>query len=141
MQLKPHYILCIILFLTACSNNQHTSTDTGSITFNIELAHTTTALSAALATSSDICSDYGITNINASVLNSTGAAVATDSWPCSANEGTITDVPAGSNYTVRLRGTIAGGATVWSGEKNGINVSSGTATPAGTITMVYTGSD
>ena len=75
------------------------------------------------------------------MFNSSGAAVAAGNWSCSAHEGTITDVPAGSNYTIRITGTATGGIVAWRGEKGGVGVTAGSTTSAGTITMAYTGSD
>src|SRR3990172_7173527 len=141
--LKPYYVLCIILllFMTACGSNQHASHDTGSISFKLQLSRPTTTSRAAAATSADICTDYGITTINASVLNSSGATVTSVSWLCSAHEGIITGVTAGSNYTVSLEGIDSSSAVTWRGEKSGISVGSGTTASAGTITMSYIGSD
>src|SRR3972149_6381015 len=104
--LKPYYVLCIILllFMTACGSNQHASHDTGSISFKLQLSRPTTTSRAAAATSADICTDYGIATINASVLNSSGATVASGSWSCSTHQGTVTDFPTGANYTVKLEG-------------------------------------
>ena len=97
---------------------------------------------AAAATTADICKDYGITHINAKVLNSSGAEVVLDDWECSRHSGTIYDVPAGADYTVRITGTVAGIPNVWSGEKRGISVTAGgPPTSAGVITMTYNGDD
>ena len=69
------YII-LLIFLTACGSNQHASPDTGSISFKLQLSRPTTTSRAAAATSADICTDYGIATINSSVLNSSGATVA-----------------------------------------------------------------
>src|SRR3972149_4981731 len=140
---KPYFILYIILltFLTACGSNQHVSSDTGSISFKLQLSRPMTASRAAAATSADICTDYGIMFINANVVNSSGAEVAAGAWSCSAHQGTIDDVPAGADYTIRITGTAIGGITAWSGEKGGVIVTAGETTFTGEITMTYTGSD
>ncbi len=140
---KPYFILYIILliFLTACGSNQHVSSDTGSVSFKLQLSRPTTTLRAAAATSADICTDFGITVINVNVFNSSGATVAAGNWSCSAHEGTITDVPAGADYTIRITGTVTGGTIAWRGEKSGVGVTAGETTPAGVITMAYTGKD
>jgi len=140
---KPYFILYIILliFLTACGSNQHASSDTGSISFKLQLSRPTTTSRAAAATSAGICTDFGITVINVNVFSSSGATVAAGNWSCSAHEGTITDVPAGADYTIRITGTVTGGTIAWRGEKSGVGVTAGETTPAGEITMAYTGND
>ena len=136
----PIYFL-IITFITSCGSSSPTTSDKGSISFNLALKRTTVAPRSSYLPANDICIDYGITTINATVLNSSGATVTSVSWPCSAHEGTITGVPAGSNYTVRLEGIDSSSAVAWRGEKTDISVSGGTTASAGTIIMSYIGSD
>ena len=134
------YII-LLIFLTACGSNQHASPDTGSISFKLQLSRPTTTSRAAAATSADICTDYGIATINSSVLNSSGATVASGSWSCSTHQGTVTDVPTGANYTVKLEGVDSNDTVAWTGEKTDISITGGSTTDAGTITMTYVGSD
>src|SRR3972149_7336508 len=136
----PIYLL-IITFITSCGSSSPTTSDKGSISFNLALKRTTVAPRSSYLPANDICIDYGITTINATVLNSSGATVTSVSWPCSAHEGTITGVPAGSNYTVRLEGIDSRSAVAWRGEKSGIDTISGATAVAGTITMTYIGND
>jgi hypothetical protein len=150
--------LAFYLFLFACggsgpgnSASSSTSSGTGAVAFDLEWQHSSQAsifpdesLSAQQVTvraSSDICLDYGISTVSATIFNSSNVQIASGSWPCSAHSGTITGVPAGSNYMVRLEGTVSGGALNWRGEKGGITVNAGSTTNAGTITMIYIGND
>ena len=96
---------------------------------------------AAAATSADICTDYGIIFINVNLLNSSDEAVATGSWSCSAHEGTIYDVPAGTGYIIKITGTVSGGTIAWRGEMSGVVVTAGETTPAGVIALAYEGTD
>ncbi len=141
--LRPHLILYVLLLLllTACGSNQHASPDTGSISFKLKLSRPTTTSRPAAALPADICTDYGITTINATVLNSSEDTITSVSWPCSAHEGTITGAPVGSNYTVRLNGIDSNNSITWRGEKSGIDIISGATAVAGTISMTYIGSD
>jgi len=127
--------------MTACGSNSHQSSDTGSISFNLQLSHPTTMSRAAAATSADICTDYGIIFINVNLLNSSDEAVATGSWSCSAHEGTIYDVPAGTGYIIKITGTVSGGTIAWRGEMSGVVVTAGETTPAGVIALAYEGTD
>lgn len=140
---KPYYIIYIILlvFLTACGSNQHPSSDTGSISFKLQLSHPTTMSRTAAATSVNICMDYGITHINARVVNLSGVEVAAEYWSCEDHEGIIQNVPAGADYTIRITGTVTGIPNAWSGEKRGVGVTAGVETPTGLITMTYIGND
>src|SRR3972149_8453451 len=134
---KPYYILCIILLLivTACGSYQNVLSDTGSISFNVELSRPTTMLRAAAATSANVCTDYGIVFINAKVVNSSGSEVSSGNWLCSIHQGTIEGVPSGADYTVRITGTLTGGTIAWRGEASGVGVTAGEITSAGIITM------
>ncbi len=127
--------------MTACGSNNHQSSDTGSISFNLQLSHPTTLSRAAAAISADICTDYGIIFININLSNSSGSAVATGSWSCSAHEGTIYDVPAGAGYIIEITGTVSGGTIAWRGKMSGVVVTAGETTPAGVIALAYEGTD
>ena len=96
---------------------------------------------ASEATSVNICMDYGITHINARVVNSSGMEVAAEYWSCEFHSGIIQNVPAGADYTIRITGTVTGIPNAWSGEQSGISVTAGVETPAGLITMTYIGND
>src|SRR3990172_1380893 len=140
--LKPHLILYVLLLLlTACGSNPNISPESGAVNFNIKLSRPLTANLNAYLTGNNICSDYGIETISAEVLNSSSDIVTSVSWSCSAHEGTITGVPAGSNYTVRLNGIDSNNSIMWRGEKSGIDIISGATAVAGAIIMTYIGSD
>ncbi len=127
--------------MTACGSNYHQSSDTGSISFNLQLSHPAIMSRAAAATSADICTDYGIIFINVNLSNSSGSAVDTGSWSCSAHEGTIYDVPAGAGYIIEITGTVSGGTIAWRGEMSGVVVTAGELTDTGVIALTYTGDD
>jgi len=115
--LKPHLILYVLLLLlTACGSNPNISSESGAVNFNIKLLRPLTANLNAYLTGNNICSNYGIETISAAVLNSSSDIVTSVSWSCSAHEGTITGVPAGSNYTVRLNGIDSNNSIMWRGE-------------------------
>ncbi len=113
---------------------------TGSISFQLVMEQPSNGLQTRMLTPAfNSCVDYGLSTIAATVTSGT-TTVATSSWPCSAHQGTITGVPAGSNYTVRVRG-LSSGLTTWNGQATSITVSAGQVTNAGTIVMSYVGGD
>lgn len=99
-------------------------------------------LSKAYAPSGNVCEDYGITRITATVYNST-EEVASGDWPCQ-NEhgdrsGTIKKVPPGAAWQVAVIGWVDGTAT-WFGKSNGlIIVVGGQTTYVNDIVMQFNG--
>ena len=143
------FALCIFFILfSACDNGHGTSdeassSDTGSIAFSLaweEAASKSGVLQAAQFLSSDVCDDYGIETIRADVYNSSNEVVASKSWPCSDRQGTISDVPIGSDMRIVFEGTVSD-IVLWRGETTGITVSAGETTQAETVTMNYIGDD
>jgi hypothetical protein len=145
--LKPVFIffsLCILLsLLGGCSSGVDTANDsaygTGSIAFGLAWEDgssnsISSSLSKELSPGGDICVYYGIETITGKVLDSFDNVVRSESWPCSAHQGTIKNCPKGSNMKLVLEGIVLG-SVARRGEKKGINVSAGVTTDAGTITM------
>ncbi len=150
--------MCIVLtgLLSACSSTggdvQQSGTagdpntmppGTGNISFQIVMEQPSSGLQTRMLTPSfNSCVDYGIGTMAATVTSGT-TTVASSSWSCSAHQGTITGVPAGSNYAVQLRALSSAlpATTTWSGQATSITVSAGQTTNAGTIVMSYVGGD
>jgi hypothetical protein len=88
----------------------------------------------------DVCSNYLIEEIQAKVFDSSGAQVASATWPCSDHSGQIDEVPAGSNISIVVDGFVASGLA-WSGQLGDIVVRPGEITQAGKVTMRYRGND
>jgi len=122
----------------------NTSSDTGSIAFSIvweggpEIRSSQKAV--ILSPSGDVCVDYLIETINATVYNSGNTIVATESWLCSDRGGTISGVPPGSGMRVVIEGIVAGNVH-WSGDATDITVSAGQTNNVGTIDVIYIGGD
>ena len=137
------FILSFMLF--ACgdgnsNNNSADSSDTGSIAFNIVWDGGSLNLNNRALTG-NVCDDYLIETINATITNSSDTTVASASWACSARQGTITGVPPGSDLQVIIEGLVAGGNVHWRGQVTGITVNANQATDAGTITLSYIGTN
>lgn len=141
-------VILAAVFLSGCgsgggsSSSSGSDTGTGSIAFSVEWQQSSLSKSVSyLATSSDVCVDYGIATVNGYVLDSSNSQIASQGWQCSAHSGTISNVAVGSGYTVRLEGLDSGGTVTWRGEVSGVSVSDGQTASAGTIAMSYVGGD
>lgn len=139
--------LCMFLiFLFACANRSGTFDDTesGSISFSLNWRGRP-ALSPAMRSrspSGDVCIDYGITDISAEVYDSSDNLLKSASWKCDADHGTISDVPAGSNMKIIVKGFVSGSNTPsWQGVLTNIEVIAGQTTNAGNVGMNYIGTD
>lgn len=142
------YLFVFLLSLTfsSCGTGEHSTTaDTGSASFGLifEQAPAPVAIKSApsMAPVTDICSSYGIDTISGTVYNSSNTAIATGGpWACSAHQGTINNIPPGSNLRIAIKGTVSG-TVVWQGETTGATIYAGQDTNVGSIPMTYTGND
>lgn len=142
------YLFVFLLSLTfsSCGSGDYsTSADTGSASFGLKFEEASVPSAVKLAQSAaratDICSSYGIEYISGTVYNSSNSAVATGGpWACADHQGTINNIPPGSNLRIAIKGTVSG-TVVWQGETTGITIYADQDTNVGSITMIYTGSD
>jgi hypothetical protein len=146
-------VLCIIAAgsFAACSGNtgQQQQGDagtlppgTGGVAFQLVWQHAASTGAGAQRTPAfNACTDHAIETIAAAVSNGT-TTVAGTAWPCSAHEGLILGIPAGTNFVVHVDGVASGStATTWSGLSSPITVVTGQITSAGKIVMDYIGGD
>ncbi|MBC2714106.1 MAG: hypothetical protein HF978_02250 [Desulfobacteraceae bacterium] len=137
--------LCIglsLLILCSCDSQSNHADGTGSVSFNLEWKSTVTdnTPEIGMMASGDVCTDYLISTINATVYDLGGTSVATKSFNCSDHSGSFTLIPAGSGYRLVIKGMVSGNAD-WTGEATGLTITNGKTKNAGTITMTYGGSD
>ena len=137
-------LLLFSLTLSSCGSGEHSATDTGSASFGLTFEEATAPVAMKLAPSmapADICSSYGIDSISGTVYNSSNTVIATGGpWPCSAHQGTINNIPPGSNLRIAIKGTVSG-TVVWQGETTGATIYAGQDTNVGSISMTYIGND
>jgi hypothetical protein len=146
---------CIVLtgFFSACSgsggggqysgNSNAMPPGTGGVSFQLVWQHPLSGSTAhKLTPAFNSCVDHAIGTIAATV-SSGATTITSNSWPCSAHQGLILGVPAGSNYTVLVNGLSSGSTptTTWSGQAVSITVATGQITNAGIIVMSYVGGD
>ena len=133
-----HCALCILLIIlvSACGEATHSSSETGSIAFSLELRGAPQQSSGRYTAALD-CAAAGVSTVEANVYDENDSKLASGGpWPCEAHQGTITGVPAGSNRKVVILARDSSGNVRYRGEKTGITVIAGQTTSAGTITLV-----
>jgi len=144
--------LCILLagLSSACSRGPaqqsggsgRLAPGTGGIAFQLAWQQRLSGAKALSTPLFNACVDNAIGTIAATVSTGTSTA-ASLSWPCSAHEGIILGVAAGTNYTVRVNGLSSGTTptTIWSGVASPVTVIDNQITDVGTIVMSYVGAD
>lgn len=130
-----------LLFLCSCGSGSDDITGTGAITFNMEWKSETTARSDfTLSANGDVCDNYLISTINATIYDATDKNIASKSFGCAEHSGSFPGIPAGSGYRLVIKGMVSGNPD-WTGQANGLSVTDGKTTDAGLIAMTYSGSD
>ena len=128
------------LFLCACDNSGTTG-DTGSISFNLEWkSGVSDESNLVLTANGDVCENYQISTISATVYDATDKNIASKNFACTDHSGSFAGIPAGSGYRLVIKGMVSGNPD-WTGQKGGLAVTDGQTTNAGTISMTYSGSD
>jgi hypothetical protein len=133
-----------VLLLCACggggdSTSCDASSGTGSISFNLDWVHPGPQPSLEKSPSGDVCVDYLIDTVRATVQDASGTTNMTQHWDCSAHRGTIDKVPNGSEYSLTVEG-IVGGNVDWRNQITGITVA-GCQDTRSEIQMRYIGDD
>jgi hypothetical protein len=77
----------------------------------------------------------GVENIQIVVLNSNRVSLASKTFAANLNSGTIEAIPAGSGYTVEIRGLVAGFIQKYERIVKNITINAGEVTNLGEITM------
>ena len=133
-----YYILCIflLLFISACGEANHSSYDTGSISFSVEWigAPTIKGTFSSAITRALNCATSGVATVEGEIYDENdNYLVGGGPWNCDAHAGTIENVSAGSNRKIVILGKDSSGNVTHRGEKSGIDVTAGQTTNAGTI--------
>jgi len=146
--------MCIVLtsFFPACSGSGGNASNsdnsggpaampagTGSISFQVVMQQPGSHSKALLTPGFNACVDYGLDTISATVSSGT-TTVTSSSWSCSLHQGLVVGVPAGSNYTLQVKG-LSSGTILWSGQITSLTATVGQVTNAGTIILTYVGGD
>jgi hypothetical protein len=138
--------LCIVLLSFACSHGgeggnpgNNMAPGTGNVAFRLVWQQNLSKAEGLSTPSFNACVDYALGTIAATISDGS-TTIASASWPCSAHEGLVVGVPAGTNFSVRIDG-ISSGLTIWSGSASPITVIAGQITDVGSVVMSYIGGD
>ncbi|HOS98390.1 MAG TPA: putative Ig domain-containing protein, partial [Deltaproteobacteria bacterium] len=122
------------LCLCACSRETQGS-GTGSIAFTLELPRA----EARYKVPDGWCEENGVVNVVAEVSDASENLVATGGpWPCTAGEGSITNVEEGTGYTITVSLRNSENVVVYHGSRSGIAVVAGMTTEVLDITLTPT---
>jgi hypothetical protein len=129
------YCLFLLILATQIVSCGESNINGAGISFSLDF-HNGIAKRTAEGASIDICSEYGIDTINATVFDSANSQVGSGTWACSAHAGHIGGLPSGSGFTLRIDG-LSGTTKAWNGSKTGLTLVNNTDTNAGPITVTY----
>ena len=135
-----YFALCIyLIMLSACGGgsdtSQSTSSDTASIAFSVVFQGAPSESKVRQAATLG-CAASGVSTVEASVYDQNNVLLRSGGpWNCEAHQGTISSVPAGSNYKVVVLGKDSEGDILYQGEQTGITVTVGQTNNIGTITL------
>jgi hypothetical protein len=144
---KAHLFFSTVMFLlllSACGSGGDATDDSssasGSISFNLVLQNSSDQNMILRSPGGDICADYLIDSIDATVLDASDTIIASGDWPCSAHQGTLSNVPPGSDLTLTIDGIVIDTAD-WTNQWGGISVAAGQDTNLGPVELNYRGAD
>ena len=145
LQRKSFSTLCLLaaLVFAGCGNSQQSQPTAGSGSFSLKWETPSAPMSKSqkpsqAPTAPDVCLEYGITTLSATVYNGATQVASGGPWTCTDHQGTITTIPVGSGLTLQVTGFV-GATTAWQGSKTGITITGGMDNPLGAVTMRYVG--
>jgi hypothetical protein len=127
--------LLAMVLLSGCggggSGSGEAGSNQGALALRIALANP----SAAPGESEFPCEAESVATVEAEVLENETTVAEGGPWACTAHEGTINDVPAGSGLKVVAYARDKDGLAIFAGEVDNITVVAGETTDAGTIIL------
>lgn len=127
-------LLSGISMLWACGGGSSTDAISSTGTLNFRVAYQGAEIGQKFQAAVIDCAAEGIDTIEADVYNpEVTFQIVGGPWDCSAGQGTIRSVPAGSNRIIVVLGNNTAGDIVFRGEKSGIDVVSDHENNAGTV--------
>ncbi len=139
-------IFSLLFILSACGNNNksstdisddvvpNSSTDTGSVTFSVVWEGETNTQSRTVRSLSESNCDGGvIVKVAAEIYDPANKLLGSGEEDCSKGKMVLKDIEAGDNRRIVIKGKNAGGNLVYQGEKTGFKVVAGQNEDAGEI--------
>ncbi len=121
----------LCLFLSACSDQSSSigvESNTGSYSFHLVFPEDTMDAEDGSPQSPALdCAATGAT-ITVVLFSSSNGQLTSGSWPCSAREGFLENIPAGSGYRAEFQGKDVSGMVIYIGEHNDITIRAGRET-------------
>jgi len=132
-------LVSILGFILSCSPDtasqvETTPADTGSFSFSLKWPESTIMLGSGSPVSRAVdCNSEGIDTIVAAFFDSSSQILnyPPNEFTCSDHSGSVTGLPAGSNYRLLVRGKDASGTVLYEGEETGITIFAGQTTLGG----------
>lgn len=141
-----NFLVCLVLMMsTACGGknntsdeNPRTTTETGSISFRLVLADENQS-GNLLSIAAINCDAEGVSTVEAAVYDESDAHQQSGGpWACSLHQGTIADVPIGTQRRVAVLCKSSDGVILLQGGRSGIAVTAGQNTNVGEIVLTRT---
>jgi hypothetical protein len=135
----------IFFLLCACGSGKGSSSDssdTGLLAFKLVWENHSDPHAVKQAARIDVCVEYQIVIITADVYNASNEVVASQSWDCDTpgHQGTISDVPTGSDMHIVVGGFVSGNTSDnpdWKGQSETFSLSAGEEKNIGPVNMEY----
>ncbi len=130
-------VTTFVILLAACGGGRSSSdpaSDSGSGAVHFNIAYQNQARNLASHAVLD-CTGLGIATIEVGVYDQNDRLLGSGGpWACLDGEGTVSNIPAGDNRSVVVRGMSSSGDVVLRGASPGITIRAGQSNSAGTIT-------
>ncbi len=131
------FILLFVNVISACNNgsdltdgNGLSLSDTGAFRASLTWPENTPRTAKGID-----CTLSGISKIRGTMFDENDAELTSAEFECTAHNGTIDNIPQGSNRRVVITGLDSNGHVIYRGEETGITITGGSITPGGEILM------
>jgi uncharacterized protein YjdB len=132
-------LLVCLFILSACGGGGDTSSNadsTGGLSFKLHFVDSSDPQAWLSNADVDICEEYGINEITASLSRMNGTELAFDAWPCSEHSGVLDGIEPTTDLVLTVGGMVDD-ELQWKGQLAGIEILPDQITAAGKVLMLY----